>query len=888
MGSSWNTWNPQIIGKHVLFATSGTIDILFTSPQTGVIVKAEPNSYSWYNITIEAFDGSGASLGSFTRSIYGYAGASFLGVLSASMDIAKVTIRSDAAASGFAFSDLTYGISGREPVILLPGGTGSRIFVPQDFDWSQPDGHGGTYTHTYHADDELWINPLEIARTGPDDYFDVLRLEKDGITQSPDAHYGVKLEARSIVDMVDVYDSLLADLENAGYRRGTDLFLFPYDWRLDIASHAALLDTVVQDALAKANGTPDPSQWGITKVNLLSHSMGAPLAREYLRDPLHAARVHRLIAMGPAFLGAPKFSRLILFGDPLMCLGPVCPLDIAEVRDIAQNMPGLFEVAPSRAYWTFYDGSSGNPVAFQEDRDFDGDGQVSGALSYNDYKSLLFRLDKDPNIDWDGTGKDINQTVFNLSESFHDTLDFSWDSGIPVPEIDLIAGTGQCTIGQVQPTYRVKLQNPFGKPIQIGPIIRLNYVNGDNTVPLFSATLYDPGRGIDHKGGANVYYVESKSTDHAMLPSKTPVRQLVLNLLKGDTSLPSGIIGQADVPKRCKATVLNIESPVEVHVTDAAGNHTGYTDGSILEQAIPGSMYNETDETKSVVLPEDGVYTFDLKSTGSGSFNLILDLYKSDGTVKSIVYLRAPLTTTTTGKMTYDTSSTEPSLLYLDYDGDGVSDETISATTVFGPTQNPDTQPPQVRITSPGQGQVLTGSGWLAWQTSDDNAGVLHEWGYLDMDTPNAVQVTNGAVIPLTPGSHTLTVLAEDRLGNASQEKVSFSVYALEWLSPISNSEPYSAKAGSTIPIKFSVHDLNGVFIHDESVQLSLLDASGDAVAGPFVYADNPTQGVAILGTAQYHYNLRTKGLVPGRYTIQVTFNSQQMSGTVELPILLQ
>ncbi len=334
-------------------------------------------------------------------------------------------------------------------------------------------------------------------------------------------------------------------------------------------------------------------------------------------------------------------------------------------------------------------------------------------------------------------------------------------------------------------------------------------------------------------------------------------------------------------------------SPVELHVTDAADNHTGWatlpeTGDPIIEQAVPGSAYDEVEETKSVYLPDDGVYTISLKATGSGSFNLILDVYRSDGTVESVVYLRAPLTTTTMGKVTYDTSSAEPPLLYLDHNGDGISDETIPATSVFGPTESVDTRPPQIQITSPSEGQVLAGGGLVTWQSSDDNSGVLNEWGYIDMDTPDALQVANGAVISLPPGSHTLTVLAEDRLGNASQEQTSFTVYPFEWLSPIGGSGTYSAKAGSTIPIKFSVRDLQGVFISDQSVRLSLLDASGSIVAGPFVFAGNPTQGVVILGNTQYHHNLRTKGLAAGTYTLQITFNSEQVSGIVELSIILR
>ncbi len=498
---------------------------------------------------------------------------------------------------------------------------------------------------------------------------------------------------------------------------------------------------------------------------------------------------------------------------------------------------------------------------------------------------MLFGLDRDPNLNWDVYGRDINQTVFNMAEAFHNRLDFSWDSGIPVPEVDLIVGTGLCSIGQYQSTWRIKVG-----PVRIDPIVRINEVNGDGTVPLFSASLYDPDRGIDHRGGANVYYVAKKYSSHAFLLSKEPISQLVLNLLMGDSNLPDGIIQEADVPKKCSGATINIESPVDLHVTDAIGNHTGWADieGAMIEEGIPDSQYEEIEETKSVYLPDDGEYTIFLKATDSGSFNLILRLYRSDGTEKTIVYLRAPLTITTTGEMVFDTSSIEPPLLNLDHNGDGLTDDIIEATSILDSTESVDSKPPQIEIFGPKQGQVLAGSALVEWQSNDDLSGILNEWGYIDMGTPNEILVFNGEVAILPYGEHTLTVLAEDRLGNASQEQVSFTVYSFEWLSPISGSGSYSAKAGSTIPVKFGVRDLNGVFVQDKSVELNLLDGSGNVVAGPFVFAHNPAQGVAILGNTQYHYNLKTKGLAPGTYTLRVIFNSPQMSGIIELPIILR
>ncbi|MBI5842601.1 MAG: M23 family metallopeptidase [Chloroflexi bacterium] len=98
--------------------------------------------------------------------------------------------------------------------------------------------------------------------------------------------------------------------------------------------------------------------------------------------------------------------------------------------------------------------------------------------------------------------------------------------------------------------------------------------------------------------------------------------------------------------------------------------------------------------------------------------------------------------------------------------------------------------------------------------------------------------------------------------------------YQLEWLPPISNSNPYSGQQGRTIPVKFTVTDFGGNFVVDESLTLQVLDANGNVVIGPFHVSNNPANGIAIQGK-QYHYNLETKNLPAGSYMLEVTYNSE-------------
>ena len=72
--------------------------------------------------------------------------------------------------------------AGREPVIVIPGMAGSELIADHAFHLSVDDGHGGTFEHAYASGEKVWVNVLEAARPGQDDYFDVLKLGPDGAT----------------------------------------------------------------------------------------------------------------------------------------------------------------------------------------------------------------------------------------------------------------------------------------------------------------------------------------------------------------------------------------------------------------------------------------------------------------------------------------------------------------------------------------------------------------------------------------------------------------------------------------------------------------------------------------------------------------------------------
>ena len=97
--------------------------------------------------------------------------------------------------------------------------------------------------------------------------------------------------------------------------------------------------------------------------------------------------------------------------------------------------------------------------------------------------------------------------------------------------------------------------------------------------------------------------------------------------------------------------------------------------------------------------------------------------------------------------------------------------------------------------------------------------------------------------------------------------------YTLAWLPPVGGSDPYEVRAGRTVPVMFTLADAEGSFAVDESVSLSLVAEDGSTVVGPVGLAPSPWQGIAIRGQ-HYKYQLRTKGLAAGTYTLSVSYNS--------------
>jgi pimeloyl-ACP methyl ester carboxylesterase len=525
----------------------------------------------------------------------------------------------------------------KTPLILIPGIGGSELQTADTVIWNADNGHGGIFTKVYPPKEKVWIESFTAALPGNDDYFDILKMFESG--QEPMAN----LELTGT--LFEGYSQTIDFFTSNDYTLNKDFFLFPYDWRKDISHTFALLDNKIQEI---------KNQTGSDQVNIISHSMGGLVARNYIANSQKAENVEKLFTLGTPHLGSVEFLKKLKFGGcltlPKFETFPVClGVSASETRDVLQNMISGYQLAPSKKYFDFYDLSP-----------YKKDGK---SLDYSGVKSLL-------------TDEGYNTELFIPSEELHDMdNELQKTNGV---DVVVIAGSGLATLGQIREYFDIDSDGNKTRKKDAFTI------NGDQTVPLFSASLEDLDRDKSLLGDAKIYYTKQ---EHGELVNSGPALNVVKNILQDKKDLPDGVFLN---PYPFSGTQVSAHSPVTLDVYDENGNHTGASSDGDIETNIPGSSYDTLDDAKFVFVPNNGTYTIKLNATDQGSFDFKIKSYENDSLSKELVYSDIPLTTDTFAETQLDTLSLESPILSLDEDGDGEFDEEISEDSIT-PTSTPAT-----------------------------------------------------------------------------------------------------------------------------------------------------------------------------------------------------
>ncbi|MBI2019236.1 hypothetical protein HYS95_01025 [Candidatus Daviesbacteria bacterium] len=616
----------------------------------------------------------------------------------------------------------------RLPVIFIPGIGGSEMKATQDIVWSADNGHGGTYSHAYTADEKIWVNTNEAAALGNDDYFDVLKLKSDGVTSEAD----LSLTGALVSDGYSQIDSFFAEM---GYNKGTNFFVFPYDWRKDVRSTKDSLDALIESARIAS---------GQSQVNLVVHSMGGLVARYYISDSSKATKVNKLIELGVPHLGAVDATKALMYGKPLgrQILGDFyLGIPSSEVKDLFQNFSSAFQLLPSNKYFDFYDNSRNEILyPFKDDRDIDNN-NVTGSLNFNQIKTLLTNLN-------------YNMTTFGIAEQFH-SLDVTLNQANGVIAYEIV-GTSQPTLGQIHETWWITWPiNLITKRDEI-------FINGDGTVPLYSASLKNDS--LDISGASQIYYVEQKHSD--LVNSSGPAMAAVRGILNDDNLA---------IPVQVKSEKISLEGEQltlddgELDLYDDQNRHCGLNDNGEIEENIPDVTCTTSGNTKHAFVKKKASKvkvkaTRKNPSNSSKTTNLKKRTYREDKISKTTLY--KDLSISFADKIEFDLDpslDTSPSLnLYQ-----GSTTTTIISTSEVTGSAATDQTPPSTSIQISGtknSSGIYTGPVTITLTASDTEAGILKiEYS---LDNGQTVQTYSEPFTISTPGTTTLQIKAIDKLGN--------------------------------------------------------------------------------------------------------------------------
>ena len=516
-------------------------------------------------------------------------------------------------------------VATHDPVIIIPGITGSYLF--KDYG-----NHG-----------EIWPNLDGLLTSLSDEFLNDLSLNLDGSEQSifPIKVGDIirKVNATSLFTIVDVFDGLIQDLENEGYVEGQDLFVFPYDWRMSNAYNSLLLSDKIEDILEDSDAE---------KVDIVAHSMGGVLAKTYISQE-GVGKIDQLIFLGTPHLGAPKAYKALMYGDDMdYKVGPFDVLNPQRLKAISQNMPAVYELLPSQKYIS----DAGGYVINQENEN------NPVTLNYAQTKSKMLVDGRNP---W----------MFPFAENLHDDIDNLDLSGV---EVSNFIGCGGKTVGEI--TFKRKL-SWVGSTFQMADDFDLKYVNGDSTVPEISAGAVDSG---------DKYFV--KGISHGTLPSADGVKEAVVAILKGEEVAPHENILSSDANCNISGKNVSVHSPVELHIYDEEGNHTGPKDNGDVENQIPGVEYDVIGGEKFAFLPDGENYRIVTKATNTGGYDLVVKSQNSNDDVTATdEWKLIPLETMEAeGEiMLGEDYPREEYEVKMDNNGDGVFDEIVEPTPPAGP-----------------------------------------------------------------------------------------------------------------------------------------------------------------------------------------------------------
>jgi len=571
----------------------------------------------------------------------------------------------------------------KAPVIIVPGMLGTELSNGADFIWPDLD------QMLFDINDEFLIENLALDSDGAS----LQNIETGDVAE-------IFLNNIPIFE-VNIFQDLKIVLEQNFYIENTDLFFFPYDWRLDLEDTKELLKQKI-DQVKLATG--------FDKVNIIAHSMGGLLVKDYVSQ-YGENDIDKLIFVGTPHLGAPKAGKVLLEGDNF----GIPWLEKSTLRSLSLNSPSAYELLPTEKYFEQFIGylKQFNSV---------------DPLDYFQTKNFIL-------------SKGANANIFDKAEIFFDK---------DLQDVDLsnisVYNIAGCRTG-TQAGYQYAEGN--------NEIQDIKYISGDKTVPLVSA---------DYINTSNKYYV--KDGQHSELPSANGVRELILSILENQNSPLANNVSTDQSFCNFQGKELLWRSPVEVHIYDSAGKHTGPIENNAIEYGIPGVDYEIIGHEKFIFLPtgEGQIYQVIAWGLDQGTFDLVISENNNGTITGATVFNDVPVTTSTSADINISSDSVDNAIQVDDGDGNF---QTVFAIAQLSGEESDDVMPPETNVVISG---VAGDNGWyrsnvaISLNAIDNSSGVLETRYSLDGGSTFSVYIA-----PLNinvEGVSQIQYFSIDRAGN--------------------------------------------------------------------------------------------------------------------------
>ncbi|MDO8668146.1 MAG: hypothetical protein Q7K35_03535 [bacterium] len=578
---------------------------------------------------------------------------------------------------------------------------------------------------------------------------------------------------RTILDN-DFYEGMINELKQNGYVENENLFVFPYDWRLDLNWSAGGIPYNGFDSL-KDKIEKVKLLTGAEKVDIIAHSMGGLVAKNYIKH-YGSGSVDKFIDIGTPHLGAPGAFKILMYGDDLDFNYFGLGLNSEKIKFISQNFPSIYQLLPSQNY--FDSANSDYTYYIYDMHDLDNNG-ITDKLNYAQSIDFMKNADR-------------NNYLLGYNDVLHSDLD-NYSPKADGIETYNIMGCGSPTIGQIFVLNKEKSG---------GYEYGLKYISGDGTVPLRSAEALQAD---------DSYYI--KGVEHSSLPGANGVKQVTRAILENKISSFSlanyPVMSRDDSNCALTGTQISFHSPIDLNVYDENNHHLGPNESGDIEMGIEGAQYDNLDGNKFVFLPEGHNYQVVGSSTASGSFNARVQTVQAGQYTQTVYYNQVPLNSaSTTVKLQINNGQTAGAI-EIDQDGDKTFEATAEPSAVLNKAEAADLVKPETQIEISGSGGTVESGGYYISTTTvaliaADNqggSGILKTEYSLD----NGLTWLNygDPIIFNGDGEYSVLFKSTDRAGNTEEEKaqalkIDMAAPIINILLPLENEE--FTRDGSFMP----------------------------------------------------------------------------------------